>query len=685
MKKQPVKLRLERQSSSGDCGVSCLLMIVRYYGGDISKEYLRVLTQTKKDGCDAYHLLEGARKIGFACSGVHGDVMSLHSNDFPCIAHVKNAKQADHFVVLTKVERNAKRIFLLDPDLGKRILSYQEYCKISHHNYLLFRIERNLPHFEKVSKVEHLLLQTICYHWKFFSHLLAFSIIYLVFYTLMLYRFTFLSTFVLNSQSFNNLFFLSCFFLFIVFCKNISALFRDMIIVILKQQLDYPLILALFERFLSLPYLYYKDKSTGEILTRVNEMTSISDYVIRVILSILDIFLIAISIFLLSQFSKKLFMIVLLFIILTIFLTFLFQFFLRYDFLSYKEKLGFCNQKIVSFLGSLESISHFHIKHYAKDILSMSYGRILDCANIVMKKDVLFRSFQTLLYELFLVGLSLYGCYLVGNLELSFTDFVTFDTIFFYLLTPLQKIVDTILRHSDFVTSKTRMNELWQIEEKSIVPFEKRSHVSLEVRDLSYCYGNNTIFSSLSLFFTPGSKVLITGPSGSGKSTFLKVLAGFLEATSGKILLNGEEILNKKSAHVLYVSHEEKLFSTSVYQNIVLSYTPSKKEFLQVTHLMHVDDISFSNGYDTVLLEDGFQLSSGERARIILARSLICPASIYLYDELFQVLDYSLRQSILNNLFLYLKNNIVIIVSHQNLNQKYFSKVIHFHADGQLS
>lgn len=683
--RQHGKLRLERQSSSGDCGVSCLLMIVRYYGGDISKEYLRVLTQTKKDGCDAYHLLEGARKIGFVCSGVRGDVMSLHSNDFPCIAHVKNAHQADHFVVLIKVERKSKRVFILDPDLGKRILSYQEYNEISHHHYLLFQVERNLPHFEKVSKIEQLLFQTIIYHWQFFAHLFAFSTVYLVFYTLMLYRFTFLSTFVLNSQSFDNLFFLSCFFLFIILCKNISAFFRDMIIIILKQQLDYPLIMSLFDRFLSLPYLYYKDKSTGEILTRVNEMANVSDFVIRVILTILDIFLIVISIFLLSQFSKKLFMIVLLFIMLVICLTLVFQIFLRYNFLSYKEKLGFCNQKIASFLGSLESVSHFHIKKYAQDTLSLSYGKILDCAYIVMKKDVSFQSFQTFLYELFLVVLSLYGSYLVGIKELSFTDFITFDTIFFYLMTPLQKIVDTILKYSDFVTSKMRMNDLWQIEEISAVPFEKRSNVSLEVCDLSYCYGKKNVFSSLSLFFTPGSKVLITGPSGSGKSTFLKVLAGFLESSSGKILLNGKEISNMKSAQVLYVSHEEKLFPTSVYQNIVLSYTPSKTEFLQVAKLMHVDDISFSNGYDTVLLEDGFQLSSGERARIILARSLICPASIYLYDELFQALDNSLRQNILENLFQYLKNNIVIVVSHQALSQKYFTKVIHFHANGHLS
>ncbi len=333
-------------------------------------------------------------------------------------------------------------------------------------------------------------------------------------------------------------------------------------------------------------------------------------------------------------------------------------------------------------MGSLESLSHFHVTSYAKDTLSLSYGEVLDGSHVVMKKDVLFRLVRSLLYELSLAILSLYGAYLVIQGKLSLTNFITFDTIFFYLMAPVQNIVDTILRYPDFVTSKTRMNELWQIEEVSSQSFQKSKAVSLEVRNLSYHYGKRSIFSSVSFFFSPGERVLISGPSGSGKSTFLKVLAGFLDATSGTILLDDKE---KREGQILYVSSEEKLFPTSVYQNVVLSYTPSQEEFERVMNLTHADDILLSNGYETVLLEDGFQLSSGERTRLILARSLICPASVYLYDEVFQTLDAYLRQTVLQNLFQYLKNRIVIVVSHQKFNPKLFTKVIHFHADGRLS
>ncbi len=93
--------------------------------------------------------------------------MALRSQDFPCIAHVKNSRQADHFVVLTNVEQTSRRVMMLDPDLGKRILSYQEYQAISQNQYLLFQVEWDLPHFRKISKMEQLIFRTVIQHWNF--------------------------------------------------------------------------------------------------------------------------------------------------------------------------------------------------------------------------------------------------------------------------------------------------------------------------------------------------------------------------------------------------------------------------------------------------------------------------------------------------------------------------------------
>lgn len=83
-----MKYPFEKQTDLKDCGVCCLLMLTRYYGGEVSKEYLRQITFTTKEGVSAYSLLEGAKILGFSGYGVKGDFKGLKKEDLPCIAHV---------------------------------------------------------------------------------------------------------------------------------------------------------------------------------------------------------------------------------------------------------------------------------------------------------------------------------------------------------------------------------------------------------------------------------------------------------------------------------------------------------------------------------------------------------------------------------------------------------------------
>ena len=72
----------EKQNDLKDCGVCSLLMLIKYYGGKVSKEYLRSITNTTKDGVDAYSLIEGAKKIGFSAYGVKGELENLSNDKF---------------------------------------------------------------------------------------------------------------------------------------------------------------------------------------------------------------------------------------------------------------------------------------------------------------------------------------------------------------------------------------------------------------------------------------------------------------------------------------------------------------------------------------------------------------------------------------------------------------------------
>jgi len=81
-------VKVVKQDGYMDCGVSCLLSIIRYYGGNIPIEYLREKTNTTKDGVTAYKLVEFAKEIGFEAYGLKGTLEDLKEEDLPLIAHV---------------------------------------------------------------------------------------------------------------------------------------------------------------------------------------------------------------------------------------------------------------------------------------------------------------------------------------------------------------------------------------------------------------------------------------------------------------------------------------------------------------------------------------------------------------------------------------------------------------------
>ena len=106
----------EKQKDLKDCGVCSLLMIIRYYGGGVSKEYLRELTNTTKLGTTAYDIIQAANKLGFNSTGVKGNISDLDESNSPCIAHVVIKKSYQHFIVIYKVDKKKKKLLIADPN-----------------------------------------------------------------------------------------------------------------------------------------------------------------------------------------------------------------------------------------------------------------------------------------------------------------------------------------------------------------------------------------------------------------------------------------------------------------------------------------------------------------------------------------------------------------------------------------
>ena len=140
-------MKVVLQDGSKDCGICSLLSIIRYYGGNVSKEYLRELTNTTKNGVTAYNLIQAGEKLGFESFALSGSIEEINLSNLPCIAHVVINKSFQHFVVIYEVDFQKQRIVLMDPAKGKRIVTLSEFKLMTSNIYIFLNPKKKIPVF----------------------------------------------------------------------------------------------------------------------------------------------------------------------------------------------------------------------------------------------------------------------------------------------------------------------------------------------------------------------------------------------------------------------------------------------------------------------------------------------------------------------------------------------------------
>lgn len=163
----------------------------------------------------------------------------------------------------------------------------------------------------------------------------------------------------------------------------------------------------------------------------------------------------------------------------------------------------------------------------------------------------------------------------------------------------------------------------------------------------------------VNLHVQPGTLVAIIGPVGSGKSSLIQAILGELPIESGSINVNGI---------VSYASQEPWLFSGTVRTNILFGQPMNRDRYKQVVKkcALERDFALLPNGDKTIVGERGQSLSGGQKARISLARACYRNAGIYLLDDPLSAVDTHVGKHLFDQCLRdLLKNNIVILVTHQ--------------------
>jgi len=648
------RLPVLMQMDATECGAACLAMLLTYYGRKTNVTEVRQRCGSGRDGQTARTLVTVAHSYG-----LHTRAISLQEGDFryvtlPAIIHWN----FNHFVVVERwLSRSVK---LVDPALGRRRVSLVEFDANFTGVVLLFEPD---VHFSRASAPTQL---SIAMYFKrllhtpgFLLQILGASLLLQVLgLGLPLLTKISLDTIIPGEMS-SVLPILGLSIAIIVVTQALTSLLRSSLLIYLQAKMDIQMMPGFFEHLLRLPYQFFQQRSSGDLLARMNSNTAIRDLLTsQVLSSLLDGGTVLIYLALLFTQTPVLALLALVLgavqagsLLVT---TRLIHEFNQRDLITQGKAQGYMAEALVG-IATLKAAGAEERALYRWSNLFFEH------LNVSTRRDYLaavLSSFQGALSILAPLLLLLFGTMQVLHGSMSLGTMVALNSLAAAFLAPFSSLVGSGQRFQLVRAHFERIADVLTAEpeqDEREISQRPRLRGQIELNNISFRYAPNTpqVLRDISLRVEPGQKVALVGYTGSGKSTLGKLLLGLYLPTDGNILYDGV-CLQQFSFRALrsqlgVVMQEATLFSGSIRENIALTNPEMNLE--QIAHVaslaaLHDDIMRMPMGYETYIAEGGSALSGGQRQRLALARALAQEPSILLLDEATSHLDVVTEQRV---------------------------------------
>lgn len=256
---------------------------------------------------------------------------------------------------------------------------------------------------------------------------------------------------------------------------------------------------------------------------------------------------------------------------------------------------------------------------------------------------------------------------------------LTFNALLSYFTNPLESIINLQPKLQMARVANNHLNEVYLVESE----FKEQRHLTerhliegpIRVRDVSFKYGfGQDVLKNINLEVPENAKYTIVGMSGSGKSTLAKLLVGFypVDADKGTITFNGIPVkdinLTTLRQYIEYVPQDPFIFSGTVLENLTLGSRSdvSEQDLTQACLAAEIaaDIANLPQQWQTKLSESGSILSGGQKQRLAIARALLSPAKVLIFDESTSSLDTITERKIVDRL-LAMTDRTIIFVAHR--------------------
>jgi len=461
----------------------------------------------------------------------------------------------------------------------------------------------------------------------------------------------------------------------IFFVRGISGFFSVYNIAWIGRQVIKLLRGEVYNKFLTLPTLFLDRESNAELLSKVTynieqvaESTSnILTVLIRDTLTI--IVLTAYMIFLSPMLASVIFIVAPAIALLVRFLS---QLFRRYS-ERIQDSMGDVTHAIKETLQNHRIIKIFDGQDFEKERFSV--------VNENNRKHNM-KLFSTKAIgdavTIFLSSLGVAGVVYVATLDevrstMTVGDFSGFITAMVLLMTPLKRLTNVNAMIQKGIAAAGSIFSLIDEKDERDRGTTEAGRVggSISFQDVNFSYDDNKrTLEGINLTILSNEKLAIVGKSGSGKTTLVNLIPRFYDISSGKLMIDSENIenysLRSLRSNISLVTQEVTLFNDTIFNNIAYGKY-SDDEVRRAVSSAHMDEFidSLPDGLNTVVGDQGILLSGGQRQRIAIARALLKDAPILILDEATSALDSESEQHIQKALDQLMENRTTLVIAHR--------------------
>ncbi len=647
------------QMTTTQCGAACLTMVLNYYSRAVSLAEIAEQMDVGRDGTTALAIAQSARQQGLQVHAYTGEPQQLAAITLPAILHWNFS----HFVVLE--QWSAAGAIIVDPASGRRPVAPAEFDRCFTGIFLTLTPSAIFERRRQTRKVAlwrqqltRLLIESGAWRTALRA-LLATVAVQALAVAFPLLTKTIVDQ-VVPQRQLSLMPLLIAGICAVVLMQMIVGFVRQSVLIRLQADVDTGLMASFLEHLLALPYRFYQQRTSGDLLMRLSSNTVMRELLTtQTISAVMDgVMVITFLLILLVQapsFGLVTLGIGLLQVLLLLASTSRMHDLAQRHLSTQAETQAYLVEALAGINMVKATGAEDQVLQRWSDLHRKALAVTIEKQRLAALVDTLLRSLQIAApLILLLIGAQQV---LAGSMTLG--AMLALNSLALGFLMPLDALVASGQQLQSVGAHLSRMADVLEAEreENGMLAVELQGKIDLQNVSFHYDRHSAPVLQDISVQIEPGQKVALVGHSGSGKSTLARLLLGLHQPTSGQVCYDGVPLtaLDRKALRqqMGVVMQEVFLFSGSIRQNLAFGQNDLTLEaLLEATHLACIDrDIAhMPMDFETMVAEGGAGLSGGQRQRLALARALARKPAVLLLDEATSHLDTTTEAQIEQNL-----------------------------------